>query len=135
MRRTTLALVCAGCGLATMAALWLGAWLAPGPATLDAAVALAPRDRGVPYREVRVEEARCVPAWETCLRYIADVEVLGERPARGRLACARPVRGCELWLPELGLHGAPVPDPAPPGRPAWLEGIFRAAKGAMRAWR
>jgi hypothetical protein len=106
--------------------------LVPGPATLDAAVALALRREGVSFFDVRVEEARCVPAWETCLSYIADVVVLGERPARGRLACVAPVRGCELWIPELELRGAPVPDPMYRRWPVWLEGIFHILEGAMR---
>jgi len=63
---------------------------------------------GAPTDDVRVENAHCVPARETCLSYIADVVLPGEY-ATGRLACVGPWHACTLTMAEFGLRATPVP--------------------------
>lgn len=90
--------------------------LALPPATIEAAVAATLSQAGAPTRGVRVANARCVPAYETCLSFIADVALEGERQS-GRLACVEPWRDCTLTMAQFGLRAAPVPDVRPP--PPW----------------
>lgn len=83
------------------------------PATIEEAVAITMRETGAPTAVVRIAEAGCVPARETCLHYIADVRIDGEHEA-GRLACAAPWHDCTLTMAEFGLRAAPVRDVAVP---------------------
>lgn len=83
------------------------------PTTIEEAVAITLREAGAPTAVARIAEAGCVPARETCLSYIADVRIDGERKV-GRLACATAWRSCTLTMAEFGLRAAPVPDVAIP---------------------
>jgi hypothetical protein len=120
----------------------LGGGLALGltslpPTTIEAAVEMTLARAGAVTRGVRVTNAQCVPAQETCLSYIADVEVIGQ-DAVGRLSCTAAWEGCTLWMAELGVHRMPVPLVVPPHPwlrqlatqahrlDAWLRGVWHA---------
>jgi hypothetical protein len=105
------------------------ALLAQPPATIEEAVAATLDRTGAPTAGVRVAEAHCVPARETCLSYIADVVLPGER-AVGRLACVGPWRGCTLTMAEFGLRAAPVPDVGLPN--PWVARIDVLVQQAVR---
>lgn len=108
-------LLAGGLGGATYRAL-----LALPPATIEDAVAATLRQAGAPARGVCIENAQCVPTYETCLSFIADVTLEGEH-GTGGLACAEAWRGCTLSMAEFGLRAAPVPDVRPP--PPWITEI------------
>jgi hypothetical protein len=105
------------------------ALLAQPPATIEDAVAATLDRTGAPTAGLRIEEARCVPARETCLSYIADV-VLPDEHDVGRLACVGPWRGCTLTLAEFGLRGAPVPDVGLPN--PWVARLDALVQQAVR---
>ncbi len=90
-----------------------GALLTLPPTTIEQAVAATLMRAGAPTDDVRVENAHCVPARETCLSYIADVVLPGEY-ATGRLACVGPWHACTLTMAEFGLRATPVPDVGQP---------------------
>jgi hypothetical protein len=98
--------------------------------TVEAAMATTLRNAGAPSIGVRVTNAQCVPVQETCLRYIADVEVTG-KDAVGRLSCTAAWEGCTLWMAELGVHRRPVPRVVPPH--PWL-GQLEAQAHRLDVW-
>ncbi len=98
------------------------------PTTIEAAVAITLNRAKAPTNGIRIEDAHCVPARETCLSYIADVTLQNEQ-VRGRLACVGAWHDCTLTMAEYDLHVAPVPDVGTPH--PWIEQIAAVLQQAM----
>jgi hypothetical protein len=84
MRGWRIVLASAGCGAILLAAVLLGTLLAPAPATLEEAAAIALRAEGIRFQRVSIKTVGCIPAPENCQSYSGDIIVMGEQPARGR---------------------------------------------------
>jgi hypothetical protein len=106
------------------------AFVSQPPATIEQAIVITLHQAGAPSLAIQIRNAGCIPAPETCLSVIADVQVGGEGPV-GRLACQEAWRDCTLTMQEFGLQAAPVPDVIP-SHP-WM-GTIQHLVGQLTNW-
>jgi hypothetical protein len=80
------------------------------PATTQSAIAAALDEQSIAYQRVQVVQGGCMPAPEHCQVYVTEVIVVAGYQHKGRVECVGLGMGCRLWVPSLGIRGAPLVD-------------------------